>query len=250
MEAEADPKLKDMFKEAVSDQTITVLPGGKIMDAVELAPVGGTILLPPGEWREKLVLTRPVTIRAIESDTVTLKPSTTVADDCIIEVLSEGVQLEGLRMKHSSKALLRNYGVFSLDSGLKMVRCDITSTSGSAVGVEGGKAEFKECVFRGSKEHGVALFDCRLALMDQCGFVNNKGDGARCVDGANAKFLKCSFRGNQGYGLCVLDSSARVENAVIFKNFRGSVSAIGDSFLDLAGNGNKIDKPVKENMSY
>jgi hypothetical protein len=32
-------------------------------------------------WREKLVLTRPVTIKAIKSDSVTLKHSTTVADD-------------------------------------------------------------------------------------------------------------------------------------------------------------------------
>eukprot|EP00959_Pyramimonas_sp_CCMP1952_P108658 2271942-Pyramimonas_sp.AAC.2 len=66
-----------------------------------------------------------------------------------MEVLVDGVQIEGIRIRHSSKSIANNYGVYLKEAGVKLVGCEVSSSTGCAVGIEGGNNMFQNCTFSG-----------------------------------------------------------------------------------------------------
>jgi len=235
--------------EAGTSATVYVAAGESIGDAVRAAPAGALVLISPGEYRERLILDKAVVLKASEPGTVSLEHVTSKPYESTVEVVVGGVQIEGVRIRHSSKSIANNYGVYLKEAGAKLVGCDISSSTGCAVGIEGGNTAFQNCTFSGAKNHGLAIYgdlfgSACSATVEDCTVTDNKGDGILVRDGANATVSNCTLRGNGGYGLHLVDGSARLASSSVAGNRSGSVAAELGANLELVGDKNVLDKPA------
>ncbi|KAL4458954.1 hypothetical protein ABPG75_013819 [Micractinium tetrahymenae] len=241
---------------------LVVGPGGDcatIGEALARAPSGAVIEVRGGRYAERLVLTRPVTIRAAADEAVEVVWQTPEPYRATVEAGPElGEQpgaavLQGLRIRHSSPSIANNYAVRLAGCSVTLADCDITSATGSGVGIEGGAPRLLRCSIHNCQRHGVALFgdllgDGCAAQLEDCTVVGNRLNGLLVRDGAQPAVRRCTLSGNGEWGLRLLDAGGSYEGNAIAANSRGSV---GCSMLyeevDTARMvvDNKLDRPVQ-----
>jgi hypothetical protein len=66
--------------------------------------------------------------------------------ESVVDCTALGCTLDGLNLRHASKSVANNYGVYIHDgSDLVMRGCDIRSDTGSGVGIEGASPMLTGC---------------------------------------------------------------------------------------------------------
>ncbi|KAL4431622.1 hypothetical protein ABPG77_001464 [Micractinium sp. CCAP 211/92] len=242
-----------------SNPDLVVGAGGDcatIGEALSRAPSGGIVEVRGGRYAERLVLTRPVTLRAAADEAAEVVWETQQPYQATIEAgpeLAEGaVVLQGLRIRHSSPSIANNYAVRLAGCSVTLADCDISSATGVGVGIEGGAPRLLRCSVHNCQRHGVAVFGDLLgagcaAQLEDCTLVGNRLNGLLVRDGAQPSVRRCTLSGNGEWGLRLQDAGGAYEGNAIAANSRGSVgcSMLYDE-VDTARMvvENKLDRPV------
>ena len=125
---------------------------GSISAALAAASSGTVIYIAPGYYPERLVVTVPnITLISSKDLAAELEWSTDDPYEASIECTAPGLRVDGLKIRHASPSIASNYGVLVSSGSLRMERCDLSSATGSALGLEGGSLELFKCRLSGSK---------------------------------------------------------------------------------------------------
>ncbi|KAG2491217.1 hypothetical protein HYH03_010427 [Edaphochlamys debaryana] len=217
-------------------------------------------------YRERLVLTRPVTIRAWPKYApVELVWETPQPYQSTLQLEAQGeVLLEGLTVRHSSKSVANNYAVYITAGTPRLVDCDVCSASGAGVGVEGASPQLLGCRIHDCARQGLAIFG-PAALDDPldrstdpgflygstggvvqarcqgptsstrllgCDIYGNALDGVLVRSGASPDLLENLIHDNKGVGVNLQDCAGRYERNNVYGNARGAVSVTAAFELD------------------
>ncbi|KAG2491216.1 hypothetical protein HYH03_010426 [Edaphochlamys debaryana] len=224
-----------------------------VAEAVEACPEGAVVLVGPGRYRERLVLTRPVTIRAWPKYApVELVWETPQPYQSTLQLEAQGeVLLEGLTVRHSSKSVANNYAVYITAGTPRLVDCDVSSASGAGVGVEGASPQLLGCRIHDCARQGMAIFgpaalDDPLdrstdpgflygstgGVVQGCDIYGNALDGVLVRSGASPDLLENLIHDNKGVGVNLQDCVGRYERDDVYGNARGAVSVTAAFELD------------------
>ena len=131
--------------------------------------------------------------------------------------------------------------------------CDVSSETGSAVGVEGGAPTLAGCTLHGTPRNGVAIFgdletgECGCTLSG-CTIAGNKLAGVLVRDGAAPSVLDCDVSRNGGWGIDLRDCGGEYRGNRVAGNGRGALAyallAEGVTPAALAS-GNSLDAPPR-----
>ncbi|EFJ51771.1 hypothetical protein VOLCADRAFT_103273 [Volvox carteri f. nagariensis] len=255
--------------------------------AVAACPEGAVVLVAAGRYRERLVLSRPITVRTWPKGArVEVVWETSEPYQSTVEVSAptagpasgdggpgrggrssggqrgaEGVVLEGLTIRHSSKSVANNFGVFIRGGSPRLLDCDISSATGAGVGVEGASPQastaIMDCRIHDCARQGIAIFgglpvefDLDPAIdpgllygmtggtVQGCDVYGNSLDGVLVRSGASPDLLDNLIHNNGGFGVNLQDCAGRYERNMVYDNARGSL-AVSSLFEldpgDLAG---------------
>jgi hypothetical protein len=188
-------------------------PWGSRGDAGDIPEV----VLPPGVYREHLVLDRPVCLTARDG----LGSVVVVVESGIALTVSADVVLRGVVVRSGDPEL----PTVVIDAGSPVFeRCEIRGARVETVGK--AAPTFRECVIRGTELAGLhatgrsrpRLEDCTLADVQghalaaadeatpqvaRTVIIDPTGAGIRLIGGARADFVDCSVLGSGGPGLLV-----------------------------------------------
>lgn len=209
---------------------VEVGEGVSLAGAVAAAPPGATLRLAAATHRGRLVLERPVTLECVPSASVTLVHETERPYEAAVEVRCAGVVLRGVRVRHSSPSIATDYALFVRGSGasVELEDVDISSATGSAVGVEGGRVGARRCRFHDSPDHGAALYGDLLgetagtSVLEDCELVGNGRDGVLARDGARVSLRRCALSRNNGYGAEAVDAEVELDECAAAGNKLGA----------------------------
>lgn len=210
---------------------------GKGMDyatigqALEHTPSGGTVEVYGGRYVERLTITQPVSIVAAPGAVVEVAWQTAEPYQATVECsgVRGPVLLRGLRIRHSSPSIANNYAVRLEGCSAVVLDCDISSSSGDGIGIEGGSPRVARCSVHHCARHGVAVFGDLLgegcqASLEQCTLLDNRLSGLLVRDGATPAVSRCVMSGNGEWGLLLLDAGGSFTANEIAANSKGSVA--------------------------
>ena len=190
-----------------------------ISAALAAATSGATVIVRPGVYQERIKISRSVVLKAEpgailswESDkpyeaalTVDLSEAGTAAD----------VLVSGLAIKHFSPSIAQNYAVYvpppsraaDAQSRIELRYCDVSSRSGSGVGVEGGMVSVVSCRVHDCKNHGLSyLGPSARGTVRGCSIETCKLNGVLVRDGAAPTLEANRFNANLRYGAELIDA--------------------------------------------
>ena len=198
--------------------SIVVDPSGagdyaSISEAVAHTAPQAHITIRPGTYAEAVRLTRPVTLEAVAPGTVTVAVRTdTPYQHCLTvggaEASAGVATVRNVAFEHYSKSVAENYAVFVREGPLQLVLegCDVRSTSGTGVGVEGGRAELRRCQVGGCKTHGVAVLgEGAFVRLEASGVARNGQNGVLVRDRSGLECVDCDVTANGRAGLALVD---------------------------------------------
>lgn len=151
----------------------------------------------------------------------------------VVDCTARGVTLRGLTLRHASPSVANNYCVYVHDgSDMRMEQCDISSRTGTGVGVEGAAPSLTDCRVAACARHGVAIFGPLDPELDPpgggtllgCDISGNGLDGVLVRSGAEPSITDCIIHDNKGAGLSLQDGGGVVERNSIRGNGRGAVT--------------------------
>lgn len=243
----ADLLVVDLKAAGLNAGTGTTEPVGSystITAALAVAPKGATVLVRPGLYRERVFLKSEVSILADRGAVLDWKSDrpyeAALTVDLSVAAAPCRVLVQGLEIRHSSPSIAQNYAVYvpaasaaaDGESRIELCECQISSTSGSGVGVEGGDVTLSSCRIADCNNHG-ALFlgpTARGAMRD-CLVERNKLNGVLLRDGAYPTLERNQWVANGQFGLKLVNCRSRQYDAnVASKNGKGSVDGECDDF--------------------
>ena len=220
-----------------ADTPVLTVPGtfATIGEALEAAAPGARIAVGAGTYRETCTIRKPVQLVAAPGarpvvELVSDRPyqhalTIDVATDAVGEVLVQGFEL-----RHTSPSIAQNYAVYSASTtarGVKVVLrdLDITSSSGTGVGVEGGEVDLLDSRIRGCKGHGLAFLGERTrGVVRGCTVAKCKLNGALVRDGAAPQLDANVFEANGLFGVSQIDCAGGLGEGNTFRgNGKGAV---------------------------
>jgi nitrous oxidase accessory protein NosD len=220
---------------ASSSDTITVSEGQSISEAIAAAPDYATITIMPGTYRERLVISRPVTLITAargEDDLATITTlawSTNDHYESAINIKSPAVVLSGLNIQHSSPSIADNFAVKIEAGDVQLLNCTVSSKTGTGIGIEplgisGNPVVLNECIIKECNLNGIGVFgEGTGAKIVGCRIEGNKGDGVLVGDGAVPMIEGCTIIENKKYGLRFRDCGGEVKGNVVERNGMGAV---------------------------
>ncbi|KAG2445119.1 hypothetical protein HYH02_008986 [Chlamydomonas schloesseri] len=238
-----------------------------VAEAVAACPSGGVVLVAAGRYRERLVLHgQAVTIKAwpqgaeVELVWETDRPYESTVDisggtSAALGGSGSGGQgvvvLEGLTIRHASKSVANNFGVYVHGAcAPRLLDCDISSRTGAGVGVEGASPWLLGCRVHDCARQGLAVFGggAELALdlaaglsldpavdpglltgmtggvVQGCDVYGNALDGVLVRGGAAPDLMDNKVHDNKGAGFNLQDCAGRYSGNVVYDNARGAVA--------------------------
>ena len=211
-----------------------------IAAALAVAPSGATVVIRPGLYSEKIVVQRPVKMLADPGVTLVWKSDSPY--EAALTVALEGgtpdsdardasVLISGLRVSHYSPSIAQNYGVYVPQPlaawdrcQIRLQECEITSNSGSGIGVEGGEVVVDSCRVVDCKNHGIVYVGSTARGSVQGSVAEkNKLNGLLLRDGASPSIANNTLRSNGRYGAELFDCRATLGPNYVAQNGKGSV---------------------------
>jgi hypothetical protein len=115
---------------------IVVTPSGSIAAAMAEAAPGGTVMVEPGEYRERLVLTNGVRLvsRVPRGATIRLPGTASEGDPAVVADGISGAEMAGFRIVGDAATPLGT-GIFVRDAEVSVVDVEITGASHAAIAV-------------------------------------------------------------------------------------------------------------------
>ena len=225
-------------RHAVADTPpVITVPGAfaTISEALQAAAPGARIAVGAGTYRETCTIRKPLQLVAAPGarpvvELISDQPyqhalTIDVATDAVGEVLVEGFEL-----RHTSPSIAQNYAVYSASTTARSVKAvlrdlDITSSSGTGVGVEGGEVELLDSRVRGCKGHGLAFLGERTrGVVRGCTVAKCKLNGALVRDGAAPQLDANVFEANGLFGVSQIDCAGALGEGNTFRgNGKGAV---------------------------
>jgi hypothetical protein len=149
------------------------------------------------------------------------------------------VSISGLTITHFSPSIAQNYAVYvpqptalaDASSFIELKGCDISSASGSGIGVEGGCVSVESCIIHDCKNHGILfLGQTARGKVLKSTATNCKLNGVLLRDGAAAAVEQNELIGNGQYGAALIDCQGYFASSNVAKrNGRGNVSGECDA---------------------
>lgn len=200
-----------------------------ISQALLSAKDDDVILVAAGMYKERLVIQKRVTIAAVKNSSVTVSWQTTRPYESVLECKGAiGAVVRDLNIRHRSPSVANNYAVFLQGSDLVMENCNVSSTTGSGIGIEGGDPLISNTLVRDCARHGVAIF-AELGGSEGGGTVRdcylnaNKGDGLLVRDGAAPVVISCIISANSGFGASLKGCGGVYQDNSFGNNGKGSI---------------------------
>lgn len=237
-----------------------------ISDALQDARAGDTVLITtPGIYRERLLISTSVCIEA----------ATDIVDDGkIVEIAWEtdnpyestvtchangsettSIYLKNLVLSHKSPSIANNYAVYVYETSnatgklcIGIENCDITSSTGSGIGIEGVDVEVSvsNCMIHRCARNGLMIFgsssDVSLDndVQQGTGSVGIRGciiegnalHGMLVRDDARPVVIENSIQNNKGYGLVLQGCSGEYRYNTLQRNGLGGVAFHGVDSLN------------------
>lgn len=106
--------------------------------------------------------------------------------------------------------------------------CDISSSTGTGIGSEGGSPQMYRCTVHNCERNGVAVFggldgSRASAVLENCELAWNKGHGLLVRDGATPSVSDSEIFRNGGYGLMLQDCGGSYSRNTVVENGAGAV---------------------------
>lgn len=212
-----------------------------ISAAVAAAPAGGSVVVRAGTYNEQVFIDRPLTVMADAGTLIQWKSDRPYEAALTIDLSgsqSPGkVTVVGLGIRHSSPSIAQNYAVFVRGPAgreIELQKCDVSSGSGSGVGVEGGETILSDCSVHDCPNHGI-LYLGRGATgrIKGCVIEKCKLNGVLLRDGSSPTIEANVLRGNGQFGMSLIDCRGRILDNQIKSNGKGAVNGDCDPDDDL-----------------
>ena len=201
--------------------------------ALASASPGARIIVSPGTYRERLVMTTDAVSIVAAFGGVILEHKTNAPYEHVVECTASGVALVGVAIRHSSPSVANNYAVFvTPGSSLTMTSCDVSSETGSGVGAEGAALlVMEDCVVHDCKSHGVAVYgnldaddDSGPAMLTRCQCRRNGLNGVLARGGARITATEVIANDNRGgYGFEFINAGGDTVRCEARGNGRGAM---------------------------
>ena len=206
-----------------------------IAAALAAAPSGSVVIVRAGTYNERVSIRKPV--RLLGSSGAVLSWKSDKPYEAALDVDVEGsaddgkadVLVLGLAVRHASPSIAQNYGVYVHSAAMrriKFINCDVASSSGSGIGVEGGNVTIRSCSIHDCKNHGV-LYVGRGATgrVERCIVETCKLNGLLLRDGASPTLSNNLLKGNGQYGAALIDcGGVLLDDNELVRNGKGAVS--------------------------
>lgn len=210
---------------------VTVFPNQSVQAAVDSAPPGAVICLPPGTWRENLVIGKPVVLRgAGPAETAIVArepglPALRVESTAPVEVALEGLKVgggqfaepyenHGVLVRGRARLLLADcavegnewHGVLvEGEAQVALTRCRVAENWVYGIAVDGGaEVVISNCVIEGNGSHGIGVLASGPVTVEGC---KVRGNGAHGIavggDSPAVTIARCTVEGNGGSGVVV-----------------------------------------------
>lgn len=213
------------------------VPGAfpNIGEALEAAPPGARIAVEAGVYRERCTIRKPLQLVAAPGarPVIELFSDQPYQHALTIDIPADTageVLVEGFELRHSSPSIAQNYAVYSASTTSGAVKAilrdlDVTSSSGTGVGVEGGDVELLDCRVRGCKGHGLAFLGERTrGVVRRCTISKCKLNGALVRDGAAPQLVSNVIEANGLFGVSQIDCAGALGDGNTFRgNGKGAV---------------------------
>jgi parallel beta-helix repeat protein len=199
-------------------QTIIVAPSGgdyaTISSAIEMAVPGARIVVRPGEYREGLVITKPLEIIG-EGD----------RNEIVVIARGQDALLFKTNLGRVSNLTLRQagggdwFGVDIAQGRLELEACDITSRSLACVAIHGGAdPRLRRNRIHGGKEAGIFIFEGGQGIIEDNDVSGNRG-GIAISGGSNPALRRNRIHRSKEEGVFVYeDGQGLFEDNEIFRN--------------------------------
>jgi len=245
---------------AGASAAISVRPGESIQAAIDSAPEGETVQISGGEYRESLILDRPVTLRGITSEGSL--PHIQTESGPAITIAADGVVVEGL-WATSASGWTADAG-FLVQSDDNIIRGCMASGCGN-VGIlimEAANNTISGDVIQGNGKEGVLLKNCSGCLIAGNDVRDNRY-GCKLQGSDRNRIYKNTFLASRFDAICLLDSDGNLiegnyatggesglyldgcrDNIVTGNDFIGNEKGIYISFLEAAQKTKSREKGV------
>ena len=210
-----------------------------ISSALAVAPADATVIVRPGTYAERgLTISRGVRLIADAGAVLDFKAANPNEPALCVDLSGasapSSVLISGLRIKHFSPYFSQNYGVYvprpaaTADGStrIELQGCEVSSSSGTGIGVEGGELVLTDCKITSCKYHGVAFVGpTARGAVRRCVIENCKLNGVLLREGASPTLEANRLLGNGQYGAALLDCRGRyLESNQASGNGKGAVS--------------------------
>ena len=217
-----------------------------ISAALAVAPSGSTVLVKPGEYNERVIITKPLQLIADPGSVLTWRSDKPYEAALMVDLskssaasVGDRVLVSGLTIRHFSPSIAQNYGVYvpppsvaaDRNTKIELRDCDVSSGSGSGVGVEGGDVTLASCKVTACKNHGVSYLgpNARGAVVG-CTVEKCKLNGVLLRDGAAPTLSANRLLSNGQYGAALFDCRGTFEaDNKATGNGKGAVSGECDA---------------------
>jgi len=203
-----------------SATVLTVKPGQSIAEALKAAAPGATILVEPGEYRERLAVTGRVKLISVVPRGATLRlPSTGTDDDAAVAVSSAtGVEIAGFRIAGDAATPLGT-GVITRTPNVRLIDLEVTGAARAAIDLgPGGNLMLASSDIHDNPGAGLAIRADSAARISHNTFAAN-GESAQAAGvlllepGARPEFSANVFRHLDPRVLTALDAAIRAQLA-------------------------------------
>ena len=139
---------------------------------------------------------------------------------------SEATEVAGFSVRHSSPSIAQNYAVYAKAGRTTLRDMDVSSSSGSGVGVEGGDLSLVNSKVHDCKNHGVLFVgEGTRGAVRGCTLARCKLHGVLVRDGAAPLLADSTFDSNGLFGVAQIDCAGQLAESNVFRgNAKGRVS--------------------------
>ncbi|HEX5071015.1 MAG TPA: right-handed parallel beta-helix repeat-containing protein, partial [Vicinamibacterales bacterium] len=199
---------------------VTVTPGQSIAEALENAAPGATILVEPGEYRERLAVTGRVQLISVTPRGATLRlPGSATDNDAAIAVSNAtGVEISGFRIVGDAATPLGT-GVITRTPNVRLIDLEVTGAARAAIDLgPGGNLMLASSDIHDNPGAGLAVRADASARISHNTFAGNAGSaqaaGALVIEpGARPDFSANVFRQLDPRTLIPIDAAIRAQLA-------------------------------------